>query len=45
MNDTERDQRIRRMLAECKASAVPAWLLAAACLALVGVVALSAFLR
>ncbi len=45
MNETGRDQRIRRMLKECKVSAAPALLLAAACAALVVVVALSAFLR
>lgn len=45
MNDTASDQRIRRMLRECKVSVGPACLLAAACLALAGVVALSAFLR
>lgn len=45
MNKTDDDQRIDRMLRESKASAAPALLLAAACLALVAVVAWSAFMR
>ena len=40
MDETEIDQRILRMLPECKVSTVPAWLLAAACAALAAVVAL-----
>ena len=44
MSETERDQRILRMLPECKVSTAPALLLAAACAALVAVVALRAFL-
>ncbi|MCE9657277.1 MAG: hypothetical protein K8R60_01870 [Burkholderiales bacterium] len=44
MNDTEREQRIVRMLRECKASAAPAQLLAVACAALAAFVALAAYL-
>lgn len=44
MNETEINQRIRRMLPECKVSAVPALLLAAACAALAAVVALRVLL-
>lgn len=45
MNETENDRRIVRMLRECKASAAPALLLAAAWVAFAAAVALSAFLR
>ena len=45
MNDADTDRRIRRLLRECKVSAAPALLLAAACAALVGLLALSAILR
>ena len=44
MNATAMDQRILRMLPECKVSAAPALLLASACAALAAVVVLSAFL-
>lgn len=40
----ERNQRVARMLRECKVSAAPALLLAVACATLVGIVALNAFL-
>lgn len=45
MNKLEDNQRIARLLRECKASAAPALLLAAACIALAAVVAFNALLN
>ena len=45
MNETGRDPRILRMLRDCQVSAAPALLLAAACVAVVGMVALGLVLR
>jgi len=45
MDKIENDPRMLRMLRECKASAAPALLLAAACVALLAMVSLGAWLR
>lgn len=44
MKEAATDRRTQRLLRECKVSAAPAILLALVCVAIVGLLALSAFL-